>query len=33
MTDTEFARILACAMKAQKDLDQVLRAGKFAEAV
>ena len=33
MTDTEFARILACAMKAQKDLDQVLRAGKFAEAI
>ena len=33
MTDTEFARILACAMKAQKDLDQVLRANKFAEVV
>lgn len=33
MTDTEFARVLACALKVQKDLDQVLRAGKFAESV
>lgn len=31
MTDTEFARVLACAMKVQKDLDQVMRAGKFAD--
>lgn len=30
LTDTEFARILACALKVQKDLEQVLNANKFA---